>query len=329
MEFKCDHPYSGSPEILLMRSPRSSVCQKRMELISRQNRRKKERVQLMEDEWAAEEVEWYDNQLEWIRTIHQTCGDTLSWERIRESDPPVRNGVLGRKEAIAAQLYAEYRPNTIQKLLKQDMQTRQAIEEHINLAREEDERDYAAWERFSAFASEVIDGNYSAYLKVIEYLAPLDDLNILGSALEYNVINASVLEVEMDVNSNQVIPKEAKTQHETGIVTSKPLSKKEFFSLKRDYVYGAVLRIAREMFALLPLEVVLIHATDTKMNKLTGQEEYVTLLSAKFDRESLSKVDIEFQSTELIELFKHTPHHVNFNDELGFIPVEKLSIPTL
>ncbi|WP_136606656.1 hypothetical protein [Paenibacillus dokdonensis] len=309
----------------LDRRVQSSACLKRQELIFKRNVRQKEQADWSEAEKSAFEVEWYENQLEWITSIHQICGEPISWDQIAAAAAPFRRGEAGPREKLAEENYRDFKPTRMQKLLKQDAGMMQELSDQITQAREQDQQDYLQWKNLTDFAHSILEGNRTAYLRVLEEMAPLEDLLTLGSGLEFNVLNAAAVEVEMDVNSGQMIPVESKQLTEEGILTASPLNIEEQHEMERKYVCGSVLRIARELFAVLPLDTVLVHARDTKVVRDTGQEEYVTVLSVEFERGMLSNVDMEQEACpQLLEQFRH---HIKYDSSTGFGPVEQLTWP--
>ena len=80
----------------------------------------------------------------------------------------------------------------------------------------------------------------------------------------------------------------------------------------QDYICSVCIRIARDMFALLPVAHTLVHAV------LGGN----TVLSVDFDRGNLSKVKFVYiDLSDTILLFNH---NMNYNDGSGFAPVANL-----
>ncbi|OZB90615.1 hypothetical protein CJP46_32845 [Paenibacillus sp. XY044] len=267
------------------------------------------------------EADWYDNQLEWIATIHQMHGEPVFWDIIAAMAPPFPRGEEGPKEKLAAHNLAAFQPTRIQKLLKQDAMIREELERQVQLAREEDRKDYLQWKAANDFAHDILDGNRTAYLRVLEEMAPLQELAMLGSGLEFSVRSSSEVEVELDVNSQQVIPREAKVRTEGG-VASLELSAPERNDLELDYICGSVLRIAGELFALLPLDTVVVQARDTKMNGKTGQEEYLTVLSIRIDRKFIAGHHTGRERS--LEVLTHCPHRIAYDPGTGFEPVDEL-----
>ncbi|MEK4359296.1 hypothetical protein NYE48_19790 [Paenibacillus sp. FSL M7-1455] len=315
------HPEPTFMEPFFHRQNSSGPCRRREELLDRHVWRQKgtERGEAGKAAWEAER---YADRLELIQSVHHVCGEAVDWSRIASLAPPFRRGEKGPREQAAETRYAEFKPTRLQKLLKQDAAVRQELEEQLAQAKEQDRREYAAWKHATDFARDIMEGHRTAYLRVLEEFAPLNDLPALGSGLEFVVLDPKTVEVELDVHSGQIIPHESKRLTEEGELAAAPLDAEARNALEYEYVCGCVLRIARELLMILPLETVLVHARDTKMNRDSGQEEYVTVLSIRLDRDTLSRLDVAPGSYPRV--LGHFTHRVRFDPAGGFAPVEPL-----
>ncbi len=134
---------------------------------------------------------------------------------------------------------------------------------------------------------------------------------------------------EVDVFENQCeivqsIHKEEKKLTKTGKLSTKQLTKTRYYEWQQDYVCSCTLRIARDLFALLPLNTVIIHASDTQLNTETGHEERLLVLSIQIDREILT--GLNFDHIDCSDSMNNFPHHMNFRKTKGFVEVEKVNV---
>lgn len=172
------------------------------------------------------------------------------------------------------------------------------------------------------FAESVLAGNIDSYFKVIAEAGPFDDLLEYGSSFEVGTDDPSMLEIEFRVMSDQVIPENKLSLKADGSLVEKPFTKTEYFELVQDYVASTILRVARDSFALLPIQKVIIHAVDYKLNTATGNEDEITIVSVKIKRDALMTINFEridpsdcLGGFEINEKFKKTS---------GFAPVDRL-----
>ncbi|WP_244226796.1 DUF4236 domain-containing protein [Paenibacillus protaetiae] len=259
-----------------------------------------------------------------IKSIHKECDQTIDWEDLKQTAPPFQPGDKGPKEWAAQRELDRFKPTMFQRWFKLDEKKRVKLHEKVIQAALEDQEDYASWNNMITTAMQITAGNPDEFLKVIEEMSPLDDLSDFGSGFEFFIENASTLEVDFDVRSENVIPKETKSLTKTGKVSVKPMTKTAYFDLYQDYVCSCVLRIARDMFAILPFEQVYIHAMDHQINSSTGHMEHVTILSVKIDRPTLNK--LHFDAIDCSDSMQNFTHNMKFVKTTGFKPVERLVI---
>lgn len=106
-----------------------------------------------------------------------------------------------------------------------------------------------------------------------------------------------MLAVHFNVNSYQVL-REALS-----------LPVEQYNDLLQDYVCGCAIRIARDIFALLPLRSVLINAIDN------GED----ILSVKFKKRSFETLNFSrIDASDTVEQFEY---RMNFNLHDGFKPI--------
>ncbi len=156
------------------------------------------------------------------------------------------------------------------------------------------------WSYYHSVASKILAGDIDTYLQIIYEVNPLDDLLMYGNNFEFGTDNAKKIEVEFNVNINAL--SQAK----------QTMSNTEYNLLLQDYVGSVCIRIARDMFALLPIRNTIVHAV------LDGK----TIVSVDFDRQNLSKVKFGYiDPSDTLEQFKH---NMDFNEINGFSPVSNL-----
>ena len=269
-------------------------------------------------------VEEYNNLIEIIKGIHRECDKPVDWKYIHSLEEPFDPNEIGPKEAKAIEELMNYRPSFVEKIIKSKVEKKKReLEEKINLARKEDREDYEQWRNLHELAGRILKGDVDAYLQVIEEMNPLGDLLDFGSDFEFGIDNPSAMEVEFTVKSKDVVPTFSLSLTKTGKLSKKDLSKTAYYDLVQDYVCSTAIRIARDLFALLPLEKVVVHAVDNILNTQTGYEEEKTILSVVFEREILSKLNFDLiDPSDALNNFKH---NMKFLKTAGFKPVERIT----
>lgn len=156
------------------------------------------------------------------------------------------------------------------------------------------------WRYYHSVASSVLNGDIDTYLQVIYEVNPLDDLLDYGTGFEFGTDNSNNMDVEFAINVNALT--EAKQS----------MSNKEYNDLLQDYVCSTAIRIARDMFALLPVRYTNVHA-------MLDDE---TILSVKFDRTTMASMRFGFlDPSDTMERFVH---NMDYNNRSGFSRVERI-----
>lgn len=117
------------------------------------------------------------------------------------------------------------------------------------------------WEYLHKKAVDVFDGNIDTFLEIISTVNPYDDLLDYAENFEFGTDDSSVMEVEFSI-----------------IDSNTDKLKKSVFE---DYYSAIAIRVARDTFALLPIEKVIVHIV------YRAKE----LLSVTFDRTTFHELD--------------------------------------
>src|SRR5690606_15736937 len=120
---------------------------------------------------------------------------------------------------------------------------------------------------------------------------PFADLTELGSDFEFYIDGGSLeASVDFRVHSRKIIPTQVKTLTKTGRLSLSKMPVTQFHSLEQDYVCSTIYRVARDLFALLPISEVIVNATDFQMNEAIGKVELVTIVSVRIERAVLESL---------------------------------------
>ena len=172
------------------------------------------------------------------------------------------------------------------------------------------------------FAQSVLAGDIDSYFKVIAEVGPFDDLLEYGSGFEVGTDDPSLLEIEFQVKSDDIIPTQYPDMKASGEIVMKDFTKSAYYELVQDYVSSTMLRVARDTFALLPVRQVIIHAVDKVLNPATGNDEEVTIASVKIKRDALATLNFErIDPSDCLESFES---NVKFKKTTGYAPVDRV-----
>ena len=98
----------------------------------------------------------------------------------------------------------------------------------------------------------------------------------------------------------------------------------EYYAILQDYVSSCSIRIARELFALLPISYVVIHVEEYALDTVTGYEKESTILSVLLGRESISGINFDRIDPSDFLQGRSLKINMNFLKTKGFKPVLRI-----
>ena len=139
-----------------------------------------------------------------------------------------------------------------------------------------------AWRFLKSISRKVLSGDIDAYMETIEKMRPVDDLLDYGSDFEFGTDNPNWMEVEFRINAHNMLP----DANVVGVETYEQIFK--------EYVCASSIRVARDLFALLPVKYVIVYA----------KKEDEVVLQARFDKNEVQKINFKEESgVKIIERF--------------------------
>lgn len=298
-------------------------AQKRLRQLER---RRKEQAKLSAAEQARLEVESFENRLEVLLSVHKDQGPVWDWVALASSlapVPPRRNS------------YHELRARQEARLLPQDRQV--AADTSIEHARLRDEQTFqqaldshrrlrAEWEKLKALAPRILAGDPKAYTQALSDLSPFGEISGLGSTLCFTVHNPQLLECNLKANGVGAIPAEILTLTAANKLSVKPMPRARFHELYQDYICSCILRIAREVFALLPIGTLLITASADTLEPRDGQTIERPVLSVAIPREAIAELDFEqIDPSDAMETFLQRGDFKATRKSGAFAPITPLT----
>ena len=275
-------------------------------------------TELQENTLKAEEAA---NYIDVIKSVHKECENDMDWEAVLSSPPPFVKGQPGPREIEAQKAIDDYKPGLAGKLFG-DAKAREKLATALDEAKKIDAQEFADWQDSYKFAQRIIDGDIDAYLEAIEEANPFEDLVEYGSDFEFGTDDPSVMETEFRVKADEVVPKTTVTVLKSGKLSEKELTKTAYYDLMQDYVCSCAVRLAREIFAVLPVGGVIVHAVDTVLDTSTGNDEETTILSVLFEREKFERAN--FDRIDPSDFVNSFTCNMKFTKTAGFKPVKRL-----
>jgi hypothetical protein len=277
-------------------------AQRRLRELERQA---KEQAKLSAIEQARLEVATFEGRLEVLRSVHKEQGEVWDWQALAAGLPPPRPEQNSFHQKRASQVLAVLPP-----------EQRIAAEPRLEQAQARDEQEFQAamqsyaerlaeWEKLKILAQRILSGEPKAYTEALVEFNPFAEISDLGSSINFTVHNSRLLESVLKVSGRQIIPAEVKSLTASEKLSVKTMPKGMFHEIYVEYLCGCVLRVAREVFALLPVDTVLITAMPDSLDSRTGQTLEKPVLSVAVPRAALAGLDFDqLNPADAIENFQ-------------------------
>ncbi len=302
---------------------------------SRRNQRELERrqreIEKMEElERATYEVEVYENYLDVITSVHKECAAAVDWQAISSSSPPEEPKKKNSLESEALIKLENYTPSFFDKLFKKIEKKEKGFQDKVEEAKKLDETNYQ--EKLDEFkrerdkweiAKKICEGDVETYPEAIKHENPFNEFQDYGSEIQFQIKDKDFVEASIKVREKDVIPLEVKSLLKSGRLSVKAMPKMKFYELYQDFVCGIVLRVARELFALLPIEKALINATCNMLNTKTGHMEDMPILSILIPRHTLE--GFNFDTLDPSDSMENFVHNMKFKKTGGFSSIDALN----
>lgn len=286
----------------------------------------KERARLTVQEQAKLEVDTFENSLQVLLSLHKQQGETWDWKGIESSLPPPRPRFSSSYETQARIAHAlqslEQEKHAHDGIARAKITDREEFERALNAYSEE----RAEWEELRKVARGILTGDPDAYLTALHDLGGIEELSELKSSVTFAIHTPSLVECAVVVSGTEVIPSELKALTSTGKVSVKNMPKQRFHEIYQDYVCGCMLRVAREVLALLPVEDVLVTASVDLPDDGAGGERRQPVLSAALNRARMASLDFgSLDPSDTIETFHHRGDFKASRKSEAFRPILPLS----
>lgn len=286
---------------------------------------------------AVTAVNEYTDYITVLKSVHKEAADPVNWEEVLNDVAPAAPEKTSANEEAAKRKLSTYKPSAIDKLFGLAGNKKRKLEKAIAIGRANDEQQYKAavkkfeediteFEFLQTTAKGILNKDVQAYRAAIDYYEPFSEIAELGSKLdiEFRQENGTL---DLRVNGLDIIPDYVLSQTSTGKLSRKNMPAGRFQELYQDYVCSAVLRVAREVLAVIPLNYVVVNASGTLFDSSTGHEGEHTLISVVITPEKLALLN--YATLDPSDSMKNFHHNMKFAKTGGFSPVEKINPQTL
>lgn len=280
-----------------------------------------------EDDSARRMVAEQAAHLDRLRSVHRRCRRPVDWAALASGAPPPPPEPEYPHEDAAIQEWIRFEPTWMDRLLGRAAARREERFARIDAARRLDEAEnerrrqaheqgVGAWYALQALARDVLARRPRAWREALHRYRPFEALRILGTRVAWAVTDDGQVFVDLVSHGPAVIPRRRKRLTSLGRLVVRPVPDELFHQDYQDYVCSAVLRAAREVLALLPVDEVVVTALDARPDSRTGHA--VPIVSARIPRVMLDALNLD--AIDPSDAMANFDHRMVFHPETGFAP---------
>lgn len=297
-------------------------------------KRFKEQQKLQEIKDAQQAVSDWKNYVETLQSVHKNCTEQIDWEKIENTKKPISPSKESSKEDYAKIQLENFKPSFFDKLFGLTEKKINGFKKQIEVAKNQDQKDYNIkhkeyldqllnWTELQKISAGIRKKQSKSYRGALQYFNPFSDIKELGTEINFN-FNSNYIDIDLHVNSLEIIPNYELKQTSTGKLSKKNMPKSRFNELYQDHICSSAIRIARETFAYLPVDYVRVNAISKIVNSSTGHLEDRPILSVILTQKTIRGLNLE--TIDPSDSMRNFLHNMIFNKIKGFAAVEKVEL---
>ncbi|MBW3697762.1 hypothetical protein EK599_18945 [Vibrio sp. T187] len=280
---------------------------------------------------SADEVNLFNEHVTIIQSLHTIMTSKIDWAAIASKRAPEMPVIrFANKSKALAELHSHHQSGWLSNFTNKNRQleslirdiessTNKDIEHYQNQLRTW-ENDYSHWLKNTKLSKNVLNNDNESKLEALRLL--LDEVNvhkirgvslITPNGCEYK--NGYSLEVNVKIDKDNVVPQKQKSLFQ-GELKHESLSIEKRNEIYKEYVYSSALKVALDVFAILPDNHVKVNVQESSTSNLDQ-----TIFAAHFERMLLNSLDLEHDSAStLVSNFIHFEHFDEKRED-GFKPI--------
>lgn len=276
-------------------------------------------------------AEWKDH-LRNIVSLHVDPADDVNWQELRDRpEPQLPTRSSAGEEAALAQLN-EFRPRFFDFLFGGSEKRRSKFADAVVEARVRDQadlqrrlaqhaQDHAEWLADKNLADRLLSGEVSAERDVINEMDSWKDDGLIGTRLSFS-FSDDILHAVAHVHDADVVPKFRRKQLQSGRLSETKMPVAEANELYQDYVCSVALKVAGDLFSVLPRSEVFVTCCASMLDKTTGHLADAPILSVRFVRDTFAR--LKLSAIDPSDSMRNFVHEMSFKRTNGFAPIQPL-----
>jgi hypothetical protein len=254
---------------------------------------------------AIAEVTAHENELRLLTGVHRIRPPFFNWAAQHSSlppHPPAFHAKNHLREAVETMLLTREYEQLEERLGVAWAKDEQAYYENFSAYQERHEK----WGRLKALAQQLQSGEATALVEAHAELkkqgvGPPDEMEMVLQPCD-----AKRLYTAIRVEGRDITPSEVKTLTQAGKLSTKAMPKNRAGELYEDHICSCCLAVARQLFATLPVNEVIVTAYVPTISTVSGNETDTPVVSAHFTNERFMAMNFdELDPSDALQSFRH------------------------
>lgn len=319
------------------RSERRKRAYERAVAQTERQRQREEKVRLKELEIAraADLVAQFEHYLVSLVSVHKSRPATWDWAALASAPPPGQPVKHKAQEHAAQNALTSYRPGFFEKMVGLDKKRVAALQAEVPRAQARDaevhekaleawNQEYREWEMYRRLAERILQQDHEVYGHALELAGAFDEVALFQTNVQSGAARSSVVMLTAEIKDDEIVPTEIVKQAASGKLGTKAMPKGQYWELFQDHVCSCALRLACEVFAVLPVERTIVNIGRMQTNSSTGHPELVTYLAVSFIRSQLEGIKLD--AIDPSNSMSNFSHRMKFLKSTGFQPVAPITL---
>jgi hypothetical protein len=281
---------------------------------------------------ASKAVETYHEVIADLTTAHKAKIEIIRWKELLQDPGPAAPVPGHRHEQTAQNKFEAYHAGFLDTVFNLADRKRKDLQKAIEAGRRQDQltfeqasadytQQHQQWVNMQTLARDILSKDVQAYQEALERFNPFAHTREIAAPPSFS-FHPDYIEVHWFAHPEEVVPHIAVSLTSTGKLSKKDMAASRVHELYQEHIVSYLLRAGREVLALLPVQLAVIHILADLLNPVTGQKEKQCILSAALYPETLARLN--FDGVDLSQVLRNFKHNIQFNKTTGFKPVAQL-----
>ncbi|MXP08566.1 hypothetical protein [Pseudoblastomonas halimionae] len=276
--------------------------------------------------------EWREH-LSDLVSLHVNPNDDVNWQMLRDAPEPVSPMRRTRHEDSALAALDQFQPRFFDFLSGGSEKRRLSLVDAVSEGRARDDaehqnnlnvfdQEHADWQSDKELATRLLAGDISAERDVINTMTSWADDGLIGSRLEFSITD-EFLHAIAHVHTDEIVPNYRRKQLQSGKLSETKMPIGERNELYQDYVCSVSLKVAGDIFSVLPRNEVFVTCMANMLDSTTGHKVDMPIVSVQFVRPTFN--DLRLSAIDPSDSMSNFNHRMKFAKTKGFSPIDPLN----